>query len=146
MWSDRRNGRLGRYRFFYGPRMWTAPAGFTANMAMRQQNAVVGKGESLSSFVHINDAAIATVAALTAGPGMYTTLWMMTFRRRSYGCLHLRVCECSRASAYERRGGNGKRGRGCGVSRDEAERVLECEGEADSCGNPGVGVAGGVGG
>jgi hypothetical protein len=38
-------------------------------MAMRQQNAVVGKGEGVSSFVHIRDAAIATVALLAAQPG-----------------------------------------------------------------------------
>src|SRR5271167_1691658 len=38
---------------------------------MRQQNAVVGKGEGVSSFVHIHDAAIATVALLAAPPGVY---------------------------------------------------------------------------
>ena len=40
-------------------------------MAMRQQNPVKGKGEGLSPFVHINDAATATVATLTADPGVY---------------------------------------------------------------------------
>lgn len=40
-------------------------------MAMRQQNPVAGKGEGLSPFVHINDAATATVATLTAHPGVY---------------------------------------------------------------------------
>ncbi|HTF68632.1 MAG TPA: hypothetical protein VK638_38740 [Edaphobacter sp.] len=38
---------------------------------MRQQNAVVGNGEGLSSFVHINNVVIATVAALTTDPGVY---------------------------------------------------------------------------
>ena len=41
---------------------------------MRQQNAVVGKGEGVTSFVHIHDAAIATVALLAAQPGVYILL------------------------------------------------------------------------
>jgi nucleoside-diphosphate-sugar epimerase len=40
-------------------------------MVVRQQNAVVGRGEGVSSFVHIHDAAIATVALLAAPPGVY---------------------------------------------------------------------------
>jgi nucleoside-diphosphate-sugar epimerase len=40
-------------------------------MVMRQQNPVVGVGAGVSSFVHIDDAAVATVAALTAKPGVY---------------------------------------------------------------------------
>jgi nucleoside-diphosphate-sugar epimerase len=60
-----------RYGFFYGPKTWYYPGEAAANMVMRQQNPVVGKGEGVSSFVHINDAAVATVAALTAEPGVY---------------------------------------------------------------------------
>jgi nucleoside-diphosphate-sugar epimerase len=40
-------------------------------MVMRQQNPVVGLGQGASSFVHIDDAATATVASLTAEPGVY---------------------------------------------------------------------------
>jgi 2-alkyl-3-oxoalkanoate reductase len=60
-----------RYGFFYGPKTWYHPGEAAANMVMRQQNPVVGKGEGVSSFVHINDAAIGTVAALGAEPGVY---------------------------------------------------------------------------
>jgi 2-alkyl-3-oxoalkanoate reductase len=60
-----------RYGFFYGPKTWYYPGEAAANMVMRQQNPIVGKGEGVSSFVHINDAAVATVAALTAEPGVY---------------------------------------------------------------------------
>ena len=60
-----------RYGFFYGPKTWYYPGAAAANMVMRQQNPVVGKGEGVSSFVHINDAAMATVAALTAEAGVY---------------------------------------------------------------------------
>jgi nucleoside-diphosphate-sugar epimerase len=60
-----------RYGFFYGPKTWYYPGAAAANMVMQQQNPVVGKGEGVSSFVHIYDAAIATVALLTAQPGVY---------------------------------------------------------------------------
>jgi 2-alkyl-3-oxoalkanoate reductase len=60
-----------RYGFFYGPKTWYHPGEAAANMVMRQQNPVVGKGEGVSSFVHIQDAAVGTVAALTAEPGVY---------------------------------------------------------------------------
>jgi 2-alkyl-3-oxoalkanoate reductase len=60
-----------RYGFFYGPKTWYHPGEAAANMVMKQQNPVVGKGEGVSSFVHIDDAAIGTVAALAAKPGVY---------------------------------------------------------------------------
>ncbi|MGA2352281.1 MAG: NAD(P)-dependent oxidoreductase [Terracidiphilus sp.] len=60
-----------RYGFFYGPKTWYYPGEAAANMVMRQQNPVVGNGQGVSSFVHINDAAVATVATLTAEPGVY---------------------------------------------------------------------------
>jgi len=69
--SDAIEGVALRYGFFYGPKTWYYPGGAAAQMVMRQQNPVVGKGEGVSSFVHIDDAAIATVAALTAEPGVY---------------------------------------------------------------------------
>jgi len=60
-----------RYGFFYGPKTWYYCGEAAANMVMRRQSPVVGKGEGVSSFVHIDDAAVATVAALTAEPGVY---------------------------------------------------------------------------
>ncbi len=60
-----------RYGFFYGPKTWYHPGEAAANMVMRQQNPVVGMGQGVSSFVHIDDAATATVALLTAEPGVY---------------------------------------------------------------------------
>ncbi|MGA7521103.1 MAG: NAD(P)-dependent oxidoreductase [Acidobacteriaceae bacterium] len=63
-----------RYGFFYGPKTWYYPGGSAADMVMRQQIPVVGKGQGVSSFVHINDAVIATVAALTAEAGVYNVV------------------------------------------------------------------------
>ena len=69
--ADAIEGVALRYGFFYGPKTWYHPGESAADMVMRQQNPVVGKGEGLSSFVHIHDAAIATVALLDAQPGVY---------------------------------------------------------------------------
>ena len=41
------------------------------NMVMRGEIPVTGDGEGVSSFVHIDDAAVGTVAALEAEPGVY---------------------------------------------------------------------------
>jgi nucleoside-diphosphate-sugar epimerase len=60
-----------RYGFFYGPKTWFYPGESAANRVMRQQNPLVGKGEGVWSFVHIEDAAVGTVLALTAEPGVY---------------------------------------------------------------------------
>ena len=43
-------------------------------MVMRQQIAVLGKGQGVSSFVHIEDAASATVALLSAEAGVYNLM------------------------------------------------------------------------
>ncbi len=69
--SDAIEGVALRYGFFYGPKTWYHPGEAAANQVMQQRNPVIGKGEGVSSFVHINDAAIATVALLTAEPGVY---------------------------------------------------------------------------
>ncbi|MGA3046894.1 MAG: NAD(P)-dependent oxidoreductase [Terracidiphilus sp.] len=60
-----------RYGFFYGPKTWYHPGGAAANMVARRQNPVVGKGQGVSSFVHIDDAAVGTVLAIAAEPGVY---------------------------------------------------------------------------
>src|SRR5271165_7410252 len=88
--SDAIEGVALRYGFFYGPKTWYHPGEAAANMVFRQQNPVVGKGEGVSSFVHIDDAAIATVASLTAEPGIYNlvdddpspqSVWLPAFAR-----------------------------------------------------------------
>jgi nucleoside-diphosphate-sugar epimerase len=88
--SDAIEGVSLRYGFFYGPKTWYHPGEAAANMVMRQQNPVVGKGEGVSSFVHIQDAAIATVALLEAEPGIYNlvdddpspqAVWLPAFAR-----------------------------------------------------------------
>ena len=66
-----RGGVVLRYGFFYGPGTWYRPAGGIADQARRGEALIVGKGNAVWSFVHIDDAVAATVAALTAEPGVY---------------------------------------------------------------------------
>jgi nucleoside-diphosphate-sugar epimerase len=69
--SNEIEGVALRYGFFYGPKTWYHPGAAAATMVARQQNPVVGNGDGVSSFVHIDDAAVGTVAALSAEPGVY---------------------------------------------------------------------------
>jgi 2-alkyl-3-oxoalkanoate reductase len=64
-------GTALRYGFFYGPGTWYHPDGATADAVRAQQFPIVGDGGGVWSFVHVEDAAAATVAALTAEPGIY---------------------------------------------------------------------------
>jgi len=65
-------GIILRYGFFYGPGTWFNPDGDVARQVRQQQFPIVGKGEGIWSWLHIEDAAIATVAAAEQGnPGIY---------------------------------------------------------------------------
>src|SRR5262245_57570149 len=79
-----------RYGFFYGPGTWYEPDGAAADQARKQELAIIGAGEGVWSWVHIEDAALATVAALTAPPGVYNVvdddpspvrIWLHAFAR-----------------------------------------------------------------
>jgi nucleoside-diphosphate-sugar epimerase len=80
-----------RYGFFYGPGTWYHPDGAAADQARKRELAVVGAGDGVWSWVHIEDAAVATAAALTAPPGVYHVVdddpspagrWLPAFARR----------------------------------------------------------------
>lgn len=61
-----------RYGFFYGPRTYHDPETGSISQQVRQRRyPVVGSGAGVSSFVHVEDAAAATVAALECEPGIY---------------------------------------------------------------------------
>jgi nucleoside-diphosphate-sugar epimerase len=65
-------GVVLRYGFFYGPGTAYATDGATAAEIRKRRFPIVGKGTGISSFVHIDDAAAATVLALDGGaPGIY---------------------------------------------------------------------------
>jgi nucleoside-diphosphate-sugar epimerase len=61
-----------RYGFFYGPGTWFNPDGDVARQVRQQQFPIVGRGEGVWSWLHIEDAAIATALAAEKGsPGIY---------------------------------------------------------------------------
>jgi nucleoside-diphosphate-sugar epimerase len=61
-----------RYGFFYGPGTWFNSDGDVAQQVRQQQFPIVGNGDGVWSWLHIEDAAIATVAAAEQGnPGVY---------------------------------------------------------------------------
>ncbi len=65
-------GIVLRYGFFYGPGTWFHPDGDVAQQVRQQRFPIVGNGEGVWSWLHIGDAAIATVAAAERGsPGIY---------------------------------------------------------------------------
>jgi 2-alkyl-3-oxoalkanoate reductase len=61
-----------RYGFFYGPGTYYAADGSTVEDVRRRRMPIVGKGTGVFSFIHVDDAADATVAAVERGAsGIY---------------------------------------------------------------------------
>jgi 2-alkyl-3-oxoalkanoate reductase len=79
-----------RYGFFYGPNTWFHPDGASADQARNQASPIIGSGGGVWSWIHIDDAALATVAALSAPAGIYhivdddpspVTVWLPAFAK-----------------------------------------------------------------
>src|SRR5215510_1430818 len=79
-----------RYGFFYGPGTWYTREGDIGDQVRQQQVPIIGEGQGVYSFVHIDDAAGATAAALDCPPGAYNIvdgnpspqhLWLTAFAR-----------------------------------------------------------------
>lgn len=79
-----------RYGFFYGPNTWYNPDGASADQVRRQQIPIIGKGEGVWSWIHIDDAAHATATALNCPTGIYNIvdddpspmhIWLPAFAR-----------------------------------------------------------------
>lgn len=65
-------GLVLRYGFFYGPGTPYAADGYFADQVRRRRLPIVGGGAGVTSFVHVEDAAMATVLAVARGePGVY---------------------------------------------------------------------------
>ena len=64
-------GVVLRYGFFYGPGSGYASDGAWAEAVRRRRLPVIGKGTGIFSFVHMDDAVSATVAAVERGSGIY---------------------------------------------------------------------------
>jgi nucleoside-diphosphate-sugar epimerase len=65
------DGVVLRYGFFYGPGGAYSSSGGWADDVRRRRLPIVGRGTGIFSFVQLEDAASATVAALERGSGIY---------------------------------------------------------------------------
>jgi 2-alkyl-3-oxoalkanoate reductase len=73
--ADGLEGVVLRYGFFYGPGTWYAKDGDIGRQVRKRRYPMIGHGEGTYSFIHIDDAAAATVAALErAAPGVYNVV------------------------------------------------------------------------
>jgi 2-alkyl-3-oxoalkanoate reductase len=84
------DGVVLRYGFFCGPGTWYRPDGAIADQVRNGETAIIAEGNAVWSFIHIDDAIAATVAALTAEPGVYNIVdddplpvaeWLPAFAR-----------------------------------------------------------------
>jgi nucleoside-diphosphate-sugar epimerase len=65
-------GVVLRYGYFYGPGSAISREGSMGQDLARRRFPIVGRGEGVWSFIHVDDAAVATVAALEqSAPGIY---------------------------------------------------------------------------
>jgi nucleoside-diphosphate-sugar epimerase len=79
-----------RYGFFYGPGTWFTNDGDIAHQVREQKRPIIASGQGVWSWVHVEDAAAATVAALDCSPGVYNivdddpsemSVWLPAFAR-----------------------------------------------------------------
>jgi 2-alkyl-3-oxoalkanoate reductase len=79
-----------RYGFFYGPGTWFMSDGDMGEQVRQRQVPIIGYGQGVWSWVHIDDAADATVRALGCAPGPYNIVddnpseqrvWLTAFAR-----------------------------------------------------------------
>ncbi|MGA7409910.1 MAG: NAD(P)-dependent oxidoreductase [Bryobacteraceae bacterium] len=83
-------GVLLRYGFFYGPGTWFTKDGDVGHQVRQRQVPIIGAGQGVWNWIHIEDAASATVSALQAAPGAYNVVddqpseqrvWLPAFAR-----------------------------------------------------------------
>ncbi len=67
-------GTVLRYGYFYGPHSSIASDGAIVADLRRRRMPIVGSGAGVWSFIHVGDAAAATVRALEAPPGTYNVV------------------------------------------------------------------------
>jgi nucleoside-diphosphate-sugar epimerase len=122
-----------RYGFFYGAGTWYTREGDMGDQVRQQQIPIIGEGQGVYSFVHIDDAAGATAAALECPPGAYNIvdgspspqrLWLTAFARAAGAPAPPRVSE---EEALRASGGDAVyyATRLRGASNEKARRELE---------------------
>lgn len=88
--SRKLEGVALRFGFFYGPGTWFHPDGNMADQIRKSQFPIIGTGQGVWNFVHIEDAARAAGAAIYITPGAYNIVnnrptmmreWLPAFAR-----------------------------------------------------------------
>ena len=72
-----------RYGFYYGPGTWFHPDGAYADKVRRQEFPIIGAGSGVWSWVHVEDAALATVEISWRGKTVYTSVWQEPVQLRT---------------------------------------------------------------
>ena len=67
-------GVVLRYGWFYGPDTPYSPTGIYGDMVMKRRLPVVGDGSGRQSFIQLDDAVSATLAAIERGGGVYNVV------------------------------------------------------------------------
>src|SRR5262249_45306856 len=63
-----------RYGILYGPGTWFIRNGSIADAVNRKDLPIAGHGQGVWSFIHVEDAAAATAAAVNGAPGTYNVV------------------------------------------------------------------------
>lgn len=88
--SDKIEGVALRFGFLYGPGTWFHPQGDVAEQVRRREFPIIGHGEGVWNFIHIEDAAKAAVSAIYSEVGAYNIVnnrpsrmseWLPAFAR-----------------------------------------------------------------
>ncbi|MBS0607289.1 MAG: NAD(P)-dependent oxidoreductase [Verrucomicrobia bacterium] len=88
--SGKIEGVALRFGFFYGPGTWFHPGGNVADQILKQQFPIIGDGQGIWNFVHIEDAASTIAASFLSPPGAYNIVndspspmntWLPAFAR-----------------------------------------------------------------
>jgi nucleoside-diphosphate-sugar epimerase len=72
--GDSMTGVALRYGFFYGPGTWFHKEGAVADQVRERKCPLLSSAHGVWSFVHVEDAAAATLAALDCPPGIYNVV------------------------------------------------------------------------
>jgi nucleoside-diphosphate-sugar epimerase len=72
--SEKIEGVALRFGFFYGPKTWFHRDGNIAEQIRKKQFPIIGNGEGVWNFVHIEDAAKAVRSAVYSFPGVYNVV------------------------------------------------------------------------
>jgi nucleoside-diphosphate-sugar epimerase len=113
--ADWMEGIVLRYGALYGPGTSLAPGEEQFELVRERKFPLIGNGAGVWSFIHIADAAEATLAAVEHDGRASTTLWTTTRRPSRSGCRRWHGCSARRSRC-------GCRGSSGGCSRARLAR------------------------